>query len=272
VSLPFSDYCEPISSDEAEFTEVFESLVKFGRQSGWRYVEIRGSNSSISRLPHFAYHYGHVVDLAKGVDGIYAGLRDSNRRNISKAQREGVKVSIDRSAESLQEYYRLHCITRRKHGLPPQPERFFGNIHAYVLEQGLGVVALARFGGRTVAGAVYVRLGKRALYKYGASDGAYHYLRANNMVMWEAIKWFAGRGFESLCLGRTEPGNRGLMQYKSGWGARKRIIKYYRYDTSRNVFLSDSSNPAYGVHNAVLTRMPVAVLRPLGKLLYKHVG
>lgn len=272
VSLPFSDYCESIAPDDKEFGELFEYLVRFGRQSGWRYLEMRGSNDFFSRRTHCSYHYGHVVDLRGGADRIYSRLRGNNRRNIGKALREGVKVIISQSAESLEEYYRLHCLTRRKHGLPPQPERFFKNIQNHVISRGLGVVALGRIGERAVAGAVYLGLGKKAVFKYGASDSAYQRLRVNNLVMWEAIKWFSERGFESFCLGRTEPGNEGLDRFKSGWGTRKRIIRYYRYDTSRNIFIAELPNRARGVHNAFLTRMPVAVLKPVGKLLYKHMG
>lgn len=272
VSLPFSDYCEPIASDEAEFKELFESLVKFGRQSDWKYLEIRGSNDFISRMPHCSYHHGHVVDLTKGVDDIFAGLRDSTARNIKKALREGVRVDFSSSADSLDTYYRLHCLTRRKHGLPPQPERFFKKIQEHVILRGLGVVALARSGERAIAGAVYLGLGKKAVYKFGASDSAYQRLRAFNLVMWEGIRWLSGEGFESLCLGRTEPENHGLMQFKSGWGARERTIRYYRYDTSKNIFVAELSKSIRGSHTSLLSRMPVAVLKPLGSLLYRHVG
>lgn len=272
VSLPFSDYCESIAPDDKEFGELFEDLVTFGRQSGWRYLEMRGSNDFFSRRTHCSYHYGHVVDLRGGADRIYSRLRDNNRRNIGKALREGVKVSISQSAESLEEYYRLHCLTRRKHGLPPQPEHFFKKIQDHVISQGLGVVALACAGEKAIAGAVYLGLGKKAVYKYGASDSRHQRLRVNNLVMWEAIKWFSERGFESLCLGRTEPENEGLDRFKSGWGARKRIIRYYRYDTSKNVFVATLSRGTTQTHSALLTRMPVAVLKPMGKLLYKHVG
>jgi len=272
VSLPFSDYCEPVALDEGEFQKLFESLVKFGRRSGWSYLEIRGSNDFFLHMPYCSYHHGHVVDIAKNPDEIYTGFRSSVGRNIKKALKGGVRVDISQSADFLEEYYRLHCMTRRKHGLPPQPERFFKNIQNYVIRQGLGVVVLARHREKTVAGAVFFTLGKKAVYKYGASDHAYQHLRANNLVMWEAIRRFADEGFESLCLGRTEPENLGLERFKSGWGARKRIIKYYRYDTSKNVFVANLSGGATKAHNTLLTKMPVAILKPMGKLLYKHMG
>jgi hypothetical protein len=44
-------------------------------------------------------------------------------------------------------------------------------------------------------------------------------LRANNLVMWEAIRWFSRNQFRSLHFGRTDQVQEGLMQFKRGWGA-----------------------------------------------------
>ena len=55
-----------------------------------------------------------------------------------------MKVEIVRTAEGMGEFYKLHCYTRQKHGLPPQSFTFFENIHKYIISQSLGVVCLAR--------------------------------------------------------------------------------------------------------------------------------
>jgi len=65
--------------------------------------------------------------------------------------------------------------------------------------------------------------------KYGASEKAYHHLRPNNLIMWEAIKWCAQNGFKTFSLGRTEPENEGLLQFKQGWGTTEKIIKEIGY-------------------------------------------
>jgi len=50
------------------------------------------------------------------------------------------------------------------------------------------MVVLASFDQENVAGAIYFHLGEKAVFKYGASDKKFQHLRANNLVMWEAIK------------------------------------------------------------------------------------
>jgi lipid II:glycine glycyltransferase (peptidoglycan interpeptide bridge formation enzyme) len=118
---------------------------------------------------------------------------------------------------------------------------------------------------------VYFHFGKRAVYKYGASDRKYQELRPNNLVMWEAIKCCLRNGYRSFCFGRTEPANVGLRQYKKGWGTDEHIINYYKYDLMKNTFM-DSYREISAFQKKVFSKMPLPVLNIFGSLLYKHMG
>jgi hypothetical protein len=202
---------------------------------------------------------------------IFSSFRDSTKRNIKKAIKEGVETNIYTSAEAVREFYRLNCLTRREHGLPPQTWSFFKNIHDYIIAMNLGFVALAAHRGKTIAGAVYFHLGNKALFKYGASEKKYQRLRANNLVMWEAIKYYCQNGCKSLNFGRTEPENKGLLQFKSGWGAKEHIINYYKYDFKKRAFIQNSSRVT-GFYNKLFKNMPIPILKVVGSILYKHMG
>ena len=193
----------------------------------------------------------------------------NTRRNIRTAQKSVIRIAISDLESDLHEYYRLHCLTRKRQGVPPQPYRFFKAIHRNVISKGKGFTVLGRHEGRAVAGAVYLHSGKKGIYKFGASDLCFQHLRANNLVMWEAIRWFSKNGFEELCFGRTDPENAGLVRFKTGWGAEEREVLYYRYDISsgKSVIHTDSKIPDGFFH-----KIPVSVSRILGSVLYKHVG
>ena len=75
------------------------------------------------------------------------------------------------------------------------------NIHRHILSENQGMIAVASQRGRRIAASVYFFLGGRAIYKYGASDAAYQHLRGNNLVMWEAMKWLARKGHETIAFG-----------------------------------------------------------------------
>ena len=169
----------------------------------------------------------------------------------------------------MQTYYRLHCQTRKKHGLPPQPWAFFLNIHKHLMSKGLGVLVLARSEGIAVAGAIFF-YGKQAVYKFGASDESRLELRANNLVMWEGIRCLAARGCEQLDFGRSSMENEGLRRYKAGWGTREGTLEYVKYDVRQARFEVDKDR-ASGWHNKIFSRMPMALLRAAGAVLYRQM-
>jgi hypothetical protein len=271
VSLPFSDYCEPIISNGVSFKDVFEGIMKYGKGSGWKYLELRGGQQYLPDALTSATYLSHILELSRNEEETFLSFRDSTKRNIKRAISEGVEARICNSLESVAEFYRLNLMTRKRHGLPPQPFYFFEKVFDHIILKNLGFIVLAYFQDTPVAGAVYFHFGRKAVYKYGASDMNYQHLRANNLVMWEAVKWYSENGHKSLHLGRTEPENRGLIQFKSGWEAYEQQIAYYRYDFERGNFVP-SSPKVTGFHNKIFKKTPIYVLNKVGGLLYRHVG
>ena len=131
-------------------------------------------------------------------------------------------------------------------------------------------MALAFHQNVPVAGAVFLHFGKKAIFKYGASIQSYHYLRPNNLLMWQAIKKYLREGCRYFNFGRTEPQNKGLLQFKRGWGARERMIYYYNYDLTKDMFTKreNALRSSYGLFKI----LPVPLLKIIGRILYRHVG
>jgi hypothetical protein len=114
VSLPFTDYCEPAVSDAAQFREMFSAAVAFGAKQNWQYLEFRGGETFFPNEEPSEWHYGHTLDLAEGPQKLFTGLRDSNRRNIKKAEKEKIDVAVSTSPEAVQAFCRLNAVTRRE--------------------------------------------------------------------------------------------------------------------------------------------------------------
>ena len=107
------------------------------------------------------------------------------------------------------------------------------------------------------------------MYKYGASNLAFQNLRANNLVMWEAIRWLVRNGFETLNFGRTSAQNDGLRRFKLGWGTSEYPISYQKFDYGTNRFVA-KRDEADGWHNAVFRRLPIWLSKLAGAFLYRH--
>jgi hypothetical protein len=214
VSLPFADVCESISPSGDDFRMMANAAMKYGRDKGWKTLEWRGNVTNFNGAPPSSVHYTHALDLGGGEDKIFSEIRSSTRRNINKAIKDQVKVKIAGSMKAMATYYRLHCITRKDHGLPPQPLSFFKKIFEHMICGGNGFIALAYMKEICIAGAVYLHFGNQAIFKFGASDRKYHCLRPNNMVMWLSIRECIKRGVRTFNFGRTEIYNQGFSSTK----------------------------------------------------------
>jgi len=268
IALPFTDECAPLDADRESFGKIFAEAVAFGKARSWKYVELRGGGEFLEG-PASVEFYGHGLDLVSDHRLMFDKMDGSARKAVRKAEHEGVKVEICQSLESVRDFYRLQCLTRKRHGLPPQPWVFFVNIHRHILSQNLGMVAVASHGGRKIAASVYFFLGGRAIYKYGASDFAWQQLRGPNLVMWEAMKWLAQKGASRLNLGKTSLNNDGLRRFKLNLGAHEERVKYAKFDLRQDQFITETDG-VEGWHNTVFRAMPVFASRAAGSLLYRH--
>jgi hypothetical protein len=271
ISLPFTDHCEPIISNGISSADVLDQIINYGKKSGWKYFELRPEKRMFNGLTATEKYIGHVLHLNEDEKKVFSEFRNSTKRNIKKAEKNGVEVCLLNSLESVGEFYRLNCITRKRHGIPPQPYSFFINVHKHVISKNQGFVALASYKNKVIAAAVFFNFGKKAMYKYGASDLTFQELRANNLVMWSAIKWYSENGFTELDMGKTRIVNKGLLQFKEGWGARRQEIQYYKiWMTEKTANLNNT-----GLRSSVeklISKMPLCVLKIVGRIAYKHIA
>lgn len=271
VGLPFTDRCEPLLTAEADFAPLREAASQLGRTRGWKYVQCCGGRDRFGEATASTTFFEHVLELAGGESHLLGRFDGAVRRAIKRGETASVQTEFSRDAAAMESYYHLHCLTRKRQGMPPQPVEFFRNIQRHVLSSQQGWIVLARHDRQPVAGAVYFQFGRQALYKFGASDERWQQLRANQLVMWEAIKRFAAEGFASLDFGRTSLTNEGLRRYKLNWGTIERRLDYVRFEPTTGRFLA-APDRAAGWHNRLFQLAPTAALRLFGALLYRHQG
>ena len=270
VCLPFSDSCEPLIFDSQTLGLVRDHLVHFAQERRWSYLEIRGGKFFQVAPGSAEKFYGHTLDLRSGAEELAIRVASPVRRAIRKAERSGVKAVITRNRAAMNDFYHLHAQTRRRHGLPPQPVRFFLNIYEHIINRGLGFIVLAQHGPRPIAAAIFFRFGRNALYKYGASDKRYQALRANNLVMWEGIQCLASNGAEKLHFGRTEQENEGLRRFKLSWNTEEETIDYIRVDRSGGQCLTHARNDST-FHKRIFGVLPLRLNRLVGSIVYPHL-
>jgi hypothetical protein len=270
ICLPFADFCGPLLFGEGSWAAAIDKLSNLARERKWKYFEVRGEKTLECSATPASSFYGHTLDLSAGSAALFARVRSSARRAVRKAERSGLVVQVVRTRKAIGEFYRLHVRTRRRHGLPPQPVSFFLNIHEHVIEPGLGFVVVVRSGSRPVAAAVFFHFGKKAIYKFGASDERLQELRGNNMAMWEGIRFLAQNGAETLHFGRTALENQGLRRFKLTWGAQEEKIEYLKFDTLAGEWMTRrDAHP--GFHEAIFGRLPSTLNCIAGAIIYPQL-
>ena len=131
---------------------------------------------------------------------------------------------------------------------------------------------LARHRDRWVAGIIILWFNRTAYYKFGASDDGFLQLRANQLLMWEAIQQASANGCTIFDFGRTSATNRGLLQYKRRWATIERSLNYIRFPEVQTSGILDETSKKHKLFGMILTRVPTKLIRMSGQLLYKHFG
>ncbi len=273
VSLPFTDFCEPLTSSLPIRARLHDLAVEYGQKCGWKYLECRSNASWNDRqdaAESVSFH-GHVIQLEKNEDALVKQLEGGVRRGIRKAQACGLRVEFETSLEAMRIFYNLHCKTRKRHGLPPQPFRFFANISRHLMQKGHGFLALTTFNEKPIAALVFLHHGREALYKFGASDYEFQNLRPNNIALWRGILHCAALGCARLHLGRTSLANEGLRRFKLGFGASEETMVCRKYDFTRQSFVRDVDRAETWMNN-VWRCFPVPALRLAGEAIYPHLS
>jgi hypothetical protein len=272
VSLPFTDSCAPLCREPSDLPLLLAAAEHHGVERNWTHLEVRGhpADTACDSLS-LATYVGHQLPLVEDLAVLWNGLDSATRRAVRRARDLGVEVTMSTAAADLAAFYALLGVTRRRHGLPPQPWRFFERVHEHLIAAGHGHVWLARHHGVPVAGAVFLTFGDNVVYKWGASLDSQQQLRANNLVMWEAIAWHAQHGYVAFDFGRSSLLNEGLRRFKRGWGAAEYPVTYRRLNLRTGQRVAPQDRTA-GWHTALFRHAPPAVARWVGSLLYRHAA
>lgn len=278
VSLPQADWCCPLACSDEDFDLLIRSATELVPRVGADYLEIRTLQRCAGcRFLHTAFTGGksfanHVVPLDPDPNVVWERLHKGVRRNIKRAVRDGLRYTSSVDLADVDRFYRLFVLTRRQHGLPPQPFRFFEHLAQLLAEAGILFLDRVQDGGRDAAamlGAVY----KRTAYAlYEASDPSLLPGRPNHLLIWEEVHRSCRAGLSAYDLGRTAFTNDGLLHFKRSWGAQERTMIHYRFPPVQESVLNLMKEDKGRRLRTINRHLPAWALRCMGAAIYPHVG
>ena len=270
VSLPFSDHCEPLLDRPDRFVVLENGLRTLRDNTHSKYVELRPQHShDSSRFGKSARYFLHKLFLNSDLDNIFQRFHPSCiQRQIRRAECHNMVYSASRSDTALAEFYGLHIDTRARHGLPPQPLRWFRALRDSFRDQ-LTVHTLSH-DAVPVASVLTLRHRDTLVYKYAASDIRHHALGATVLLIWNIIQGAKQANVFEFDMGRTDIRDAGLIRFKDRWGAERTELAYSRYPES--AAHSTMGHQSLSTSVPFLAHAPRAFLKALGSIAYKHLG
>jgi CelD/BcsL family acetyltransferase involved in cellulose biosynthesis len=270
VSLPFADHCEPLTEDVAQTQQLAAAAREAQKDNG--YVELRPRILPEGTLAGFgasARYCLHTLDLTADLKEIYGRFHPSCiQRRIKRAERMNLRYEESREESAVAGFYRLQVLTRARHGLPPQPLKWFQNLRNNFGDQFL--VHTISSNEQPLASMITLRQGNTLTYKYGASDAKQHRLGGMVLLFWQAIQNAKARGITQMDLGRSDLTSTGLIDFKNHWGATLSTLVYLR---SPEPCSEEESNSRHlNLARKVFAHTPARLAELAGAVLYKHVG
>ena len=188
------------------------------QELGWRQQAVEGGFAAGQP------RYNFQIPLAgRTEDDVLAGMNQLWRRNIRKADKQGVEVS---TGTDLEAFHALYVHTAERDGFTPRPLSYFRTMYEALGAEDADRIRLwfAHHDGDLVAATIGIRVGTHAWYSYGASSTEKRDVRGSNAVQWAMLRDALHSGAEIYDLrGITDTLDAddphvGLIQFKVGTG------------------------------------------------------
>jgi len=204
------------------------------RAAGWRLQSPEDGFGAGQPQYSFEIPLVHDDGTPRSEDEVLKGMNQLWRRNIKKAAKEGVEVSVSRSAtaeDDLAAFHALYVHTAQRDHFTPRPLSYFQTMMREMTGEdaengGRFKLFLARHEGDLVAATILVRVGTHAWYSYGASSTEKREVRGSNALQWAMIQDSLRAGATVYDLRGITPtlsaddSHVGLIQFKVGTGGR----------------------------------------------------
>jgi len=170
--------------------------------------------------------YSFQLDIAKNEEELLKGMHQKTRYNLRLAEKKGVKIVEDNSEQGFEEYWKLMEETTKRQGFFAHSKNYHRQMWKIMVESGSGHLFKAVYQGETLTTWILFELNGVLYYPYGASSNAHREVMANNLMMWEAIKFGKKQGCKLFDLwgslgpepDTTDPWY-GFHRFKQGYGA-----------------------------------------------------
>ena len=158
------------------------------------------------------------IDLTPSEDELMKSFSSKTRYNIRLAQKHGVKIQIDNSDEAFEKYLELTAETNKRQGFYSHTPKYHELMWKH-LKGNIANLLVAKYKGQIISTWILFNNDEFLYYPYGASTDKHKEVMANNLMMWEAIKFGKSKNLKTFDLWGREEG-KGFTKFKEGYNPR----------------------------------------------------
>jgi lipid II:glycine glycyltransferase (peptidoglycan interpeptide bridge formation enzyme) len=135
------------------------------------------------------YPYSYIVDLTLSEDELLAKMHSKTRYNIRIANRYGVKVYEKTDDAGFKTYLDLLFETTKRQGFYLHSRSYHENLWKTLKPTGMIHIMLSEYQGQVLSAFMLFTLKDKLFYPYGSSKFEHKEVMAQNLLMWEVIKF-----------------------------------------------------------------------------------
>lgn len=206
--------------------EMFSNLKEIGLKNKLIFIKlepnVEKSNSLVNLLSKNAVSGKTLftpttfqIDLTPSEDELMKSFSSKTRYNIRLAQKHGVKVEINNSDEAFEKYLELTAETNKRQGFYSHTPKYHRLMWKH-LKNKIAHLLTATYKNEIISTWILFTYDKFLYYPYGASTDKHKEVMANNLMMWEAIRFGKNKGLSAFDLWGREEG-KGFTKFKEGY-------------------------------------------------------
>lgn len=266
VSIPFFPYGGVIGKENRHKKMLLEEAKKMALGSGYKFLQIRQCDELEEELAEGFVRQAPITDfflrLKASPEEMFNSLDKRVRYDIRKAQKNNLQVKLGKNKALLSNFYKVYLHTKKRRGVPAWPYSLF----AEALEKCNTLVGVTYLGKKPIAVAFFFLHRKKIEYGFAGANYKYARLSPYYALLWEAIKYGIGHGYEIFDFGGTtrEINEGNLYAFKKHWCNEKKEIPYYFYaEEEKNIPLLRKSFKLYRLYGKIWGLLPRIVIKKI---------
>lgn len=226
--LPFTSYkIAMFEKGPVPTKEMLSDLKKIGKENDLAFIKLEpntvNSLSVHQLISEFCVPGRRLftpttfwINLTPSEEELMKSFSSKTRYNIRLAEKKGVTVREDNSDKAFDRYLELTRETINRQGFFAHTEKYHRLMWNVLKKVRIAHLLTATYQGEIITTWIVFAWKNFLYYPYGASTEKHKEVMANNLMMWEAIKFGKKMGLTTFDLWGREEG-KGFTKFKEGY-------------------------------------------------------